>query len=137
MRPGVITLVGGFGGVSVGTWRLVLCSVVPIPCPRKAWEHLTTVVVAVQGPPDVRYSFAEKCENCTARESPLRTMAIKLEQVESTASSWSSHRQLSNLGTPPGLDARQSNASSSTISLTRSGREATVSNCNRRWALSF
>src|SRR6266702_6484298 len=31
---------------------------------------------------DVRYSVTEKCENCTTRDSPLGTMAIKLEHVE-------------------------------------------------------
>ena len=87
---------------------------------------------------DVRYSFTEKCENCTIRESSPGMMVIKLEQVESTASSWLSHLQSSlNFGIPPELDAWNSNASSSASSSTRSGRTATARHCNRRCASSF
>ena len=65
-------------------------------------------------------------------------MVIKLEQVDSTASSSSFHRQSSfNVGIPRELDASKSNASSSASSSTRSGRTATVRHCNRRCALSF
>ena len=86
---------------------------------------------------DVRNSFTEKCENCTTRESSRGMMVIKLEQVESTASSSSSRRQSSfNVGIPL-EDSVKSNASSSASSSTRSGRTATVRHCNRRCALSF
>ena len=86
---------------------------------------------------DVRNSFTEKCENCTTRESSRGMMVIKLEQVESMASSSSSHRQSSfSVGIPP-EDSVKSNASSSASSSTRSGRTATVRHCNRRCALSF
>ena len=87
---------------------------------------------------DVRYSFTEKCENCTTRDLPWGTIVIKLEQVDSTASSSSSHRQSSfSVGIPPSVDAWKSNANNSASSSTRSGRAATVRHCNRRCALSF
>src|SRR6266702_6240613 len=58
----------------------------------------------------------------------------KLEQADSTASSWSSHRQsVINFGITPVL---KSNASSSASSSTRSGRLATARHCKSRYAYS-
>src|SRR6266702_6155685 len=58
----------------------------------------------------------------------------KLEQADSTASSWSSHRQSAiNFGIPPAL---KSNVSTSASSSTRSGRLATARHCKSRYACS-
>src|SRR6266702_3165527 len=83
---------------------------------------------------DTRNSFTEKCENCTTRVPFSMITETKLEQADSTASSWSSHRQSAiNLGIPPVL---KSNASSSASSSTRSGRVATARHCKSRYACS-
>src|SRR6266702_3388139 len=61
-------------------------------------------------------------------------MVTKLEQADSTASSWSSQRQSAiNFGIPPLL---KSNASTSASSSTRSGRLATARHCKSRYACS-
>src|SRR6266581_6682551 len=83
---------------------------------------------------DIRNSFTEKCENCTTRVPLLMITETRLEQADSTASSWSSHRQSAiNFGIPPVL---KSNARTSASSSTRSGRLATARHCKSRYACS-
>ena len=104
---------------------------------RSLWNRETSPCGDCARQEDVRNSFTEKWENCTTWESSQGMIVIKLEQVDSMACSWSSHRQSSfNVGRPP-EDAVKSNTSSSASSSTRSDRTATVRHCNRRCALSF
>src|SRR6266702_113808 len=68
------------------------------------------------------------------REPSLLITEIKLEQADSTASSWSSQRQsVINFGIAP----VKSNASTSASSSTRSGRVATTRHCKSRYACSW
>src|SRR6267142_6252860 len=83
---------------------------------------------------DVKNSLTEKCENSMTGESSTLTMESRLEHVDSTAYTGSSRRNFSsNFGIDP---AWKSNARISASSFTRSGRKATATHWNRRWAYS-
>src|SRR5260221_2669670 len=97
------------------------------------WKGETWSAFAMRS--EVKYSFTEKCENCTIcpRLSPL-TIATKLEQAESTAVSAFGSRQLgSKLGIPD-VSSSKLIAKTSASSSTRSGREDTVSHWRMQWA---
>src|SRR5579863_266716 len=83
---------------------------------------------------DVKNSLTEKCENWITGEPSTSTMDSRLEHVDNTAYTGSSRRNFSsNFGI--GLTSK-SKARKSASSSTRSGREATATHWNRRWAYS-
>jgi hypothetical protein len=74
----------------------------------------------------------QKCENCTTRERPTPTMAMRLEHAESTASSVSSGRQPS-IRSAVVSDSNRIARTSASSSIRRGRKEAT-SHRNRRCA---